>query len=188
MYPITCWLQSLEREYWTISNREDTSTLSLFLGGLRLSSGDLKTYLVTPTSATKIHVCVQRRFHCVVHGEIICQVTKGGGYSSQLDNEWTREQIQDIALFLESWQTVAPHLGLSTVEVEEVKKDGREEKVKRQKLPESWKTKFAFKAKYRMLIVALLKIGQTDQVQQVCHVLLSQHSKEGTYLWISLTS
>ena len=123
-----------------------------------------------------------------MHGEIICQVTKRGGYSSQLDDEWTREQIQYIALFLESWQTVAPHLGLSTVEVEEVKKDGREEKVKRQKLPESWKTKFAFKAKYRMLIVALLKIGQTDQVQQVCHVLLSQHSKEGTYLWISLTS
>jgi len=73
-----------------------------------------------------------------------------------------------------------PSPRLSTVEVEEVEKDGREERVKRQKLPESWKTKFAFKAKYRMLIVALLKIGRTDQAQQVCHVLLSQHSKEGT--------
>jgi len=35
-----------------MSNRNDTSTLSLFLGELRLRSGDLKTYLVTPTSAT----------------------------------------------------------------------------------------------------------------------------------------
>jgi len=65
-----------------------------------------------------------------VHGDIICQVTKGGGYSSQLDDEWTREQIQDIALFLESWQKGATHLGFSMVEVEEVEKDGTEEREK----------------------------------------------------------
>jgi len=49
----------MEREYWAIINREDISTLSLFLGELRLRSGDLKTYLVTPTSATNknSHVC-----------------------------------------------------------------------------------------------------------------------------------
>ena len=81
--------------------------------------------------------------------------------------------------FLESGQKGAAHLGLSMVEMEEVEKDGREEREKKQN------AKFTFKAKYKMLIV---KIGRAHQVQQVCHVLPSQHSKEGTWLWISLAT
>jgi len=42
---------NMEREYWAVIKRKDT-TLSLFLGQLRFRSGDLKTYLVMPTSAT----------------------------------------------------------------------------------------------------------------------------------------
>ena len=41
----------MEREYWAVIKRKDT-TLSLFLGQLRFRSGDLKTCLVMPTSAT----------------------------------------------------------------------------------------------------------------------------------------
>ena len=103
---------------------------------------------------------------------------------SQLDVTCTREHLQDIALFLESWRTVAPYLGLSETEVEEVERDGTEEKVKRQKILGSWYAKFAFKAKYRVLIEALLKIGRADQAMKVCRVLVSQHPKEGTQLRI----
>ena len=48
----------------------------------------------------------------------------------QLDNKCTREQIQNVPFFLESWQKGATHLGLSMVEVEEVEKDGTEEREK----------------------------------------------------------
>ena len=47
---------------------------------------------------------------------------------------------------------MAPHLGLSKIEVEEVERDGAEEKEKRQKFLEVWKAGFAFKAKYFVLI------------------------------------
>ena len=101
---------------------------------------------------------------------------------SQLDETCTKEHLQDVALFLESWRTVAPHLGLYRSEVEEVERDGTEEKAKRLKILEAWYSKFAFKAKYRVLIEALLKISRADQAMKVCCVVVSQHSKEGTQL------
>ena len=101
---------------------------------------------------------------------------------AQLDEACTSEHLQDIALFLESWRTVAPHLGLSSVEAEEVENDGRAENEKRQKILEVWKARFAFKAKYIVLIKALLKIGRADQAEQVCHVLVQQRPKEGTFI------
>jgi len=101
-----------------------------------------------------------------------------GVSSSQLDKACTSEHLQDIALFLESWRIVAPQLGLSKVQVEEVESDSRAENEKRLKILESWKAKFAFKAKYTILVTALLKIGRADQAEQVCRLLVQQH-KEG---------
>ena len=101
---------------------------------------------------------------------------------TQLDKACTSEHLQDIALFLESWRTVAPHLALSNVEAEEVENDGRAENEKRRKILKVWKARFAFKAKYMVLrIKALLKIGRADQAEQVCRVLVPQWPKEGTF-------
>ena len=97
---------------------------------------------------------------------------------TQLDEACTREHLRDIALFLESWRTVAPHLGLSKFQVEEVELDGTEEKEKKQKILESWRAMFAYKVNYRVLVKALLKIGRADLAEQVCHLLVQQH-KEG---------
>ena len=99
---------------------------------------------------------------------------------SQLDKPCSREHLQDVALFLESWRTVAPHLGLSRTEMEEIERDGREEREKRLKILELWKGKFAFKATYKVLIEVCLKISRADQAEKVCRLLVSQHSKEGT--------
>lgn len=107
---------------------------------------------------------------------------KVGVTPAQLDNDCTREHLQDVALFLESWRTVAPYLGLSSTEVEEVERDGTEEKAKKQKILYVWYAKFAFKAKYRVLVEALLKIGQADQAVKVCRLLVSRCSKQGTQL------
>ena len=99
---------------------------------------------------------------------------------SQLNKPCTRQHLQDIALFLESWRTVARHLGLSNVEVDEVERDGVDEKEKRLKILELWKAKFAFKANYRTLIETLLKYEQAYQAEQVCHLLEPQYSRKGT--------
>ena len=101
---------------------------------------------------------------------------------SQLDNACTEEHLQDVALFLKSWRLVAPHLGLSSTDVEDVERDGTEEKAKRYKILEVWHEKFVFKAKYRVLVEALLKISRADQAVKVCRLLVSRCSKEGTQL------
>ena len=102
----------------------------------------------------------------------------------QLDKPCTSEHLQDIALFLESWRTMAPHLGLSKIQVEEVESNGRAETEKRQKILESWKAKFAFKATYIVLVKALLKTSKADLAERVCRLL----PKEGTFYRKSLYS
>ena len=96
---------------------------------------------------------------------------------TQLYRACTSEHLKDIALSLESWRAVAPHLGLSNAEVQEVERDGTDEKDKRRKILEVWKAGFAFKAKYMVLIKALLKIGRADQAEQVCRVLVPKEGK-----------
>jgi len=104
---------------------------------------------------------------------------------TQLGKTCTTEHLRDIALFLESWQTVASHLGLSTTDVEQVERDAASEEIKRQKVLEMWKNRWAFKATYRVLIEALLKIGHADQAEKVCR-LLPMESKKGTIFAISI--
>ena len=41
----------------------------------------------------------------------------------QLDETCTNEHLHDIALFLKSWRTLAPHLQLSSSEVEAIERD-----------------------------------------------------------------
>ena len=106
-----------------------------------------------------------------------------GVFSTQLDKTCTREHLRGIAMFLESWRTVASHLGLSNAEVEEVQRDGTEEKERKRKILEVWKARFGFKATYKVLIEALLEIGRADQAQEVCHLLVQQHKEGIPFTW-----
>jgi len=86
-------------------------------------------------------------------GVTLDELCKEVGISlTQLDKTCTIEHIRDIALFLESWQHVASHLGLSNAEVEAAKMNASSEEQRRQMILENWKAKFAFKARYRVLI------------------------------------
>ena len=105
--------------------------------------------------------------------------TEVGVTLTQLDKPCTSEHIQDIALFLESWRIVASRLGLSDAEVEAAKINATSEEERRQKILATWKAKFAFKAKYRVLIETLLKIGRADQAEKVCRVLIPQQPTGG---------
>ena len=92
----------------------------------------------------------------------------------QLNEKCTNEHLHDIAPFLMSWRTLATQLGLLSSEVDAVERNSHGEEEKRHKCLESWKANFGFKAKYRVLVEALLKIGRADQAEEVCRLLVSQ--------------
>ena len=95
---------------------------------------------------------------------------------AQLDKPCSPENLREIALFLESWRELAPHLGLSSAQVEAIERDAHSEQEKRLKILESWKAKFAFKAKYRLLVEVLLKIGRANIAEEICRLLVQQQS------------
>ena len=102
----------------------------------------------------------------------------------QLKKKCTNEHLHGIALSLKSWRTLAPHLGLSSDEVEVVDRDAHSEKERRQKCLESWKAKFAFAATYRVLVEALLKNGNADQAEEVCRLLVSQQPSKDMSMFL----
>ena len=98
--------------------------------------------------------------------------------SHQLDEKCTSQHLQDIALFLESWRTLAPRLGLSSGDVESIEAEAHSEQERKHKTLELWKTRSAFKAKYRVLVETLLKVGNADQAEKVCRLLTPHQPSE----------
>ena len=80
------------------------------------------------------------------------------------------------------WQLAAPHLGLSGTDVDDIEQEGKKEQEKRRKTLEKWIRKYAFKATYRMLVEAFLKISRADQAEEVCRLLIS---KSGELVYIA---
>ena len=107
---------------------------------------------------------------------------KKGITLAQLDKQCTTEHVRDVSLFLQSWRNVAPHLGLSSAEIEAAEMNANSEEERRRKILEAWSAKFDFKATYRVLIEALLKTARADQAVKVCHVLVPQQPIEGLCL------
>jgi len=66
--------------------------------------------------------------------------------------------------------------------VEAAEMDANSEVERRRKILATWSARFAFKAKYRVLIEALLKIGRADQAEKVCRVLVPQQPIQGLCL------
>ena len=85
--------------------------------------------------------------------------------------------LVSISQFLD-WRKVAPHLGLSAIDIGDI--DGkRTEPEKRVETLRKWKQKYGFMAKYQTLIEVLLKTGNTSDAEKVCQ-LLKQKEDTGT--------
>ena len=87
-----------------------------------------------------------------------------------LDSAVSGEDIQEVSKFLQ-WRRVAPYLELNQSEFEEIDSDGKNEQEKRRNTLLKWKGKFAFKATYKKLIMALLESGRADHAEEVCKLL-----------------
>ena len=92
-------------------------------------------------------------------------------HSEKLDESTSDDHLLEIALFLTSWRIVAPYLGLSDIDVNDVEREGRNEQEKRRKALQKWKGKFVFKATYRKLVEVLLSLAMADVAEKVCCLL-----------------
>ena len=83
-----------------------------------------------------------------------------------LDQKCSNEHLTDISRFLD-WRGVTPYLGLDDIDRRQIESKTTEH----EKGPETlrlWKKKYGFKTKFKILVVALLKIGNAEQAEKVC--------------------
>ena len=92
----------------------------------------------------------------------------------ELNKPCSDEHITSISLFLANWQTVAPHLGLTEIDEEDVEEEGKKTQDKRYKTLRKWKAKNLFKATYRVLVHIFLKLGRADVAEKVCRLLVDE--------------
>ena len=113
--------------------------------------------------------CVDFNMAGVTFEELIDYV---GISADELNKPCSDEHITSIALFLANWQTVAPLLGLSETDEEDVEEEGKKTQDKRYKTLRRWKDKNLFKATYRVLVDVFLQLGKANLAEKVCRLLV----------------
>ena len=97
--------------------------------------------------------------------------------ADKLKKPCSDEHITSISFFLTNWQTVAPILGLTEIDEEDVEEEGKETRNKRYKTLRKWKAKNLFKATYRVLVDMFLKLDRADLAEKVCRLLIDEGMK-----------
>ena len=115
--------------------------------------------------------CVDFNMAGVTFEELIAYV---GISADDLNKPCSDEHITSISLFLASWQTVAPLLGLSETDEEDVEEEGKKTQDKRYKTLWKWKEKNLFKATYRVVVDVFLKLVRADLAEKVCRLLVDE--------------
>ena len=111
---------------------------------------------------------------CITFEELIAYVAIS---ADELNKPCSDKHIASISLFLANWQTVAPLLGLTETDEEDIEEEGKKTQDKRYKTLRRWKNKNLFKATYRVIVNVFLKLGRADLAAKVCRLLVD----EGTY-------
>ena len=98
----------------------------------------------------------------------------------KLDQPCRDDHLSEIALSITDWQSIAPFLGLTEAEIEEI--DGDRAKTRTQKIVMLWKwrKKFGRKATYRKLAKVFFKLERVDLVEEVCELLQTEHSSSSS--------
>ena len=87
-----------------------------------------------------------------------------------LDQKCSDEHLKSISLFLD-WRRVAPHLGLTERDTEDVEFEKKTESERRLRVLQMWKNKYGYKATLRSITVVLLTVGNADDAERVCCLL-----------------
>ena len=87
-----------------------------------------------------------------------------------LNQKCSEEHLKSVSLFL-GWRRVAPHLGLSKMDIEAIEVEKRTEDERRLEVLQKWKMKYGSKATYKSLIAVLLAVENAEDAEGVCALL-----------------
>ena len=88
-----------------------------------------------------------------------------------LNLEVSSNRFHEICRSLSQWRRLAPILNVEEA-VEDIENDYRgNEEMKKNAFLTAWKHKYAMKATYRRLIVALLSIKRAEDARKICQIL-----------------
>ena len=104
-------------------------------------------------------------------------ITHVGISPDKLNKPCSDEDIASTSLFLTNWRTVAPLLGLTETDEEDVEEEGKKMQHKRYSTLQRWKNKYLFKATYRVLVDVFLKLSRADLAERVCKLLVDKGTK-----------
>ena len=102
--------------------------------------------------------------------------------ASDLNRTCEEEDLKELSLHIPSWDKLASFLNLSEAEVQDIKADGSENRVKVLHTLLRWKRKHAFKATFRFLVDMFLKLGDAEMAERVCKQAKIR-SKSASYMY-----
>lgn len=85
----------------------------------------------------------------------------------------TPEHRNEIAIQITSWETLAPFIGLSSTDEEEIEEDNKSTKSKRIALLRKWNEKLGKGATYLHLMKGFAKIERRDLIEKLCDMFVS---------------
>ena len=98
----------------------------------------------------------------------------------KLDQPCRDEHLCEIALSITRWKSIAPFLGLTKAEEENIEKDCGENETQKIGMLRKWKERFGRKATYRKLAKVFFKLERVDLVEEVCELLQTEHSSSSS--------
>ena len=84
------------------------------------------------------------------------------------------EHIVEIANKVTSWRSIAPYLGLTAVDEENIVQNHRDVQIQRREMLRTWKQQFGSEATYSSLAEALYKAKRVDLVEKVVELLTEE--------------
>ena len=96
----------------------------------------------------------------------------------KLDQPCRDDHLSEIALSVTKWKSIAPYLGLTEAEEENIEKDCGENETQKIGMLRKWKKKFGKRATYRKLGQVFCKLGRADLVEKVRELLQTDSSKD----------
>ena len=86
------------------------------------------------------------------------------------------DHLSEIALSITKWKSIAPYLGLTEAEEENIEKNCGENETQKIGMLRKWKKKFGKRATYKKLGQVFYKLGRVDLVEKIREVLQTDSS------------
>ena len=96
----------------------------------------------------------------------------------KLDQPCRDVHLSEMALSITKWKSIAPYLGLTEAEEENIEKNCGENETQKIGMLRKWKKKFGNRATYRKLGQVFYKLGRVDLVEKVRELLQTDTSSD----------